>query len=137
MDEINFELTTMYVTEEVFPSDDIALIQQPEWTVSFLNNYSMDMPDKWYVTITMSYRLKDEGEQKVFLEMFNIYEISGDLDEEAKLEAMQLFLEQTSANLQGIWAAKSEKQPTLPLPPLIFPENYVEHLKQDIANGWI
>jgi|SRR3569832_404515 len=126
----------MHITKEEFPSDDIVLFQNPEWSISFVNDYSRFLK-KWYVTITMSYTLKDRGEQKAFLEMFNIYEVSGDPDEESKLEVQQVLLEQTSANLQGIWAAKSEKQPTLPLPPLIYAEKYAEHLKQDIADGWL
>jgi hypothetical protein len=133
MNEVSLQLTTMRVTKEEFPSNDIALIQKPEWSLSFLNDYNPGFSNKWHITVTMSYRLKDNGEQKAFLEMFNIFNIGGDLDEETKLEVLQLVLEQTSANLQGIWAAKTEEQPAMPLPPLYIPENYVAALKEEVS----
>src|SRR3569832_1425071 len=126
----------MHITKEEFPSDDIVLFQNPEWSISFVNDYSRFLK-KWYVTITMSYTLKDRGEQKAFLEMFKIYEVSGDPDEESKLDVKQELLEQTRATLLGIWAAISEKQPTQPLPPLIYAVKYAVHFMLVIADGWL
>jgi len=142
--EIHFELLSIDITDEYFPSHlakmNVKGCDHYTWNYTFSFSFSPYTAGYERVCFSMGFDLIDkddpEGDPIAWLEIDSNFKFTtAGITNAHKATLMHTFLKLTAGHIQGIYAVKFEKTPFAAiLPPELNPDKYHDYIIKEIKN---